>query len=31
VRVTDEYGREHRDQLVVELTAGAPPAKPRAG
>jgi hypothetical protein len=22
VRVTDEYGREHRDHLVVEVTAG---------
>ena len=22
VRVTDEYGREHRDHLVLEVTAG---------
>jgi hypothetical protein len=30
VRVIDEYGREHRDHLVVELTDGER-AKPRAG
>jgi 3',5'-cyclic AMP phosphodiesterase CpdA len=24
VRVTDEYGREHRDHLVLEVTAGEP-------
>jgi len=29
VRVVDEYGREHRDHLVLELTAGE--ARPRAG
>jgi hypothetical protein len=31
VRVTDEYGREHRDHLVVELTAGDGTAKARPG
>ena len=30
VRAIDEYGREHRDHLVVELTASAGTAKPRA-
>ncbi|HKM88898.1 MAG TPA: calcineurin-like phosphoesterase family protein [Xanthobacteraceae bacterium] len=29
VRVIDEYGREHRDHLVVELTASAGTAKAR--
>jgi len=31
VRVLDEYGREHRDHLIVELTAGEGAAKRRAG
>jgi calcineurin-like phosphoesterase family protein len=31
VRAIDEYGREHRDHLIVELTAGEAPAKPRSG
>ncbi len=31
VRAVDEYGREHRDHLVVELTAGAGTAKARSG
>jgi hypothetical protein len=31
VHVTDEYGREHRDHLVVELTAGDGTAKARPG
>jgi len=31
VRVIDEYGREHRDHLVVELTAGAGTAKAGPG
>ncbi len=31
VRVIDEYGREHRDHLIVELTAGEGPAKARPG
>jgi len=30
VRAIDEYGREHRDHMVVELTASAATAKPRA-
>ena len=30
VRAIDEYGREHRDHMVVELTASAGTAKPRA-
>ena len=31
VRAIDEYGREHRDHLVVELTAGEGTAKARPG
>jgi C terminal of Calcineurin-like phosphoesterase len=31
VRAIDEYGREHRDHLIVELTTGDRPAKPRSG
>ena len=31
VRVIDEYGREHRDHLIVELTAGEGTAKARSG
>ena len=31
VRVIDEYGREHRDHLVVELTAGEGTTKARPG
>jgi calcineurin-like phosphoesterase family protein len=31
VRATDEYGREHRDHLVVEITAGEIGSTPRAG
>ena len=31
VQVIDEYGREHRDHLIVELTAGEGVAKARAG
>jgi hypothetical protein len=31
VRVIDEYGREHRDHLVVELTAGDGLEKSRRG
>jgi 3',5'-cyclic AMP phosphodiesterase CpdA len=31
VRVIDEYGREHRDHLVVELTAGDGAPKTRQG
>jgi hypothetical protein len=31
VRVIDEYGREHRDHLIVELTAGEGMEKARSG
>ena len=31
VTATDEYGREHRDHLVVEVTAGEGGPNPRAG
>jgi C terminal of Calcineurin-like phosphoesterase len=31
VRVVDEYGREHRDHLVVEVTAGEGTAKAQPG
>jgi 3',5'-cyclic AMP phosphodiesterase CpdA len=31
VRVTDEYGREHRDHLVLEVTAGEANGRPRQG
>jgi hypothetical protein len=31
VRVVDEYGREHRDNLIVELTAGEEGATARPG
>jgi C terminal of Calcineurin-like phosphoesterase/N terminal of Calcineurin-like phosphoesterase/Calcineurin-like phosphoesterase len=31
VRVIDEYGREHRDHLVIELTASDGTAKARSG
>jgi 3',5'-cyclic AMP phosphodiesterase CpdA len=31
VRVIDEYGREHRDHLIVELTAGETIGKSRQG
>jgi 3',5'-cyclic AMP phosphodiesterase CpdA len=31
VRAVDEYGREHRDHLVLELTASDNNAKPRRG
>jgi hypothetical protein len=31
VRVVDEFGREHRDHLVMELTAGDGAAKARSG
>ncbi len=31
VRVTDEYGREHRDHLVVEITGSETVARPRQG
>jgi hypothetical protein len=31
VRAVDEYGREHRDHLIVEVTAADALAKPRSG
>ena len=31
VGVTDEYGRQHRDHLVVELTGGEATVRPRQG
>jgi hypothetical protein len=31
VRATDEYGREHRDHLVLEVTSGEPTVRPRQG
>ena len=31
VRVIDEYGREHGDHLIVELTSSEATVKPRQG
>jgi len=31
VKATDEYGREHRDHMVIEVTSGEPGPIPKAG